>query len=875
MRIYRFLRLGCAALLALLGLRASAAVHTLWAPGVINPRGGTVELDVIFLRPRSEMLADWRFVAQARGNAPKVGNTTLGVVFCPAGDRRDFTAVATSAGGASNAAAVAPAFVVGVPYRVVLSWGDGACELWFEGRRLARQRFIGELSNLPPFLKLGLEDYFDIRAARISSRPRSAETLSERKPLLQDEETTWFASSDGEGVLSKNTWQREQFRAGVFPDRSTASFTTPVGSGLVVPFRAINFSDADVDFEVLAKVTDRAGRSAGVTRQTLRSPAGNGYVPLTLTLPAIVAPGYHQAEIRITGSNGRATVQHLAFVVRPPDEAPAGSFAAYLGHHHPLGIKPDAFSSLGIRWHRSWAGERNFLWHAIEPAPGNFQWAAADRAVATAEANGIKILGLLGNPPTWASTYSEAERKRVEGKSVKDYTFNPDRYQPRDIEDWKRYVRAVVGRYRGRVTHWEIGNEIDFHPPFLHASFSGSTQDYADLLATAHAVIKEIDPDAQVLTSGFSLLKGVNDAGMPADLMKLGAAAKFDALAVHAYADRSTLAETIDVVRAAKPGVPLWQTEREYMGTPRDDYQAIYSLFWCVERGFSHYFLHEADLDKNFGYLNPTPFYAVTSEVARQLRAADAFVGSVPGAPEGIGSWSLRRTDGRYLNVFAVNNGSVELTFSDFVAGTSVEVTNLYGESLHSGPMSDATLNIENLVYVVCAQPLRVARAHRKPGNLVANPGFELREGDLHMDASAARPSFWVARPRETGVAALRVVAGRSGEFALSVGGVLSAPGAHVVQRVRLDEGGNWRLRAWVRVRQGETVPVKFFLQVGSGRWPGLKDARRIVGDGQWHPMTFDVIVPAGGADGYVLLGVESGTGAVEFDDVDLMPAPP
>src|SRR5690606_107978 len=106
----------------------------------------------------------------------------------------------------------------------------------------------------------------------------------------------------------------------------------------------------------------------------------------------------------------------------------------------------------------------------------------------------------------------------------------------------------------------------------------------------------------------------VNDASMPADLMRLGAAPSFDVLAVHSYADRATLAEVIAAVRSAKPGVPMWQTERQYMGGDGDARQAIHTLFWCLERGFSKYFFHEADLDKNFGRLNPTPYYAITSE---------------------------------------------------------------------------------------------------------------------------------------------------------------------------------------------------------------------------------------------------------------------
>lgn len=864
-----------------LGLAAASSARTFetWAPGVLNPAVGTVELDVEFLRPDTEIRSDWRFILRASGNAPGAGNTVLGIVVCPPGDGRGLLGLAKSPAGAAHANVPTPAFAAGEVRRVALVWGEGSCELWLDGRRLATRRLVGELDALPPRFTVGQDGYFSIRAARVSSVRRSDDELAGRATLAKDADTTWSVSAGGGEAWGETPWQRTGLVADVFPDRAAASFVTTADAPLVVPLRTLDFTGAASAFTVETEVTDRHGQPVARAQTTVAVPAGARYGETAFALPMIDRPGYHEASITITSASGRATVHRLGFVVRPAEDAPTGRLADYLGHHHPLAAKPDAFSRLGITWHRAWASTRGFLWHVVEPSPGDFQWAEADDALARAEQNGVRTLAVLGNPPSWASTWSPEEQARVRDRSArvaKAYTAHPDRYQPRDLEEWKRYVRAVVTRYRGRVSHWEIGNEMDFHPPFMHASFSGSTRDYADLLAAAAAIIREVDPAARVLTTGFSLTRGVTDVDMPAELMRLGAADDFDILAVHAYADRATLADTIAAVRAAKPGVPLWQTERQYMDEARDDYQTIHSVFWCLERGFEHYFLHESDLDKHFGYLNPTPLYAVTSEVARQLRAADEFTGPVPGAPAGLSSWQLRRADGRHLQVFAVDNGRFTLAFAEGADDASLEATNLHGELLHRGPLPDGTLVVEDLVYLVSARPLRIARAVREVDNIAANPGFEQREGDVVMDEAAARPASWLLRPKEAPAGTFKFVEGRTGRFAIEVDA--GAPGAtrpHLVQRVQLDEAGAWRLGAWVRAPEGPGVPARFYLQVGDGRWPSAIDARLVPGDGQWHRLTMDAMVPPGGARAYILVGVEAGGGRLAVDDVELLPVAP
>jgi sugar lactone lactonase YvrE len=120
-------------------------------------------------------------------------------------------------------------------------------------------------------------------------------------------------------------------------------------------------------------------------------------------------------------------------------------------------------------------------------------------------------------------------------------------------------VRALVTRFKGRVPCWEFVNE---------PNFSMSPEDCAKMFAELHPLVKEIDPDAQVLgpaVCGISL-------GWHERFFKAGGGAFVDVLSVHDYEGH----ETIDPVHwrwkfpalrslAEKYGCgdkPIWQTER-------------------------------------------------------------------------------------------------------------------------------------------------------------------------------------------------------------------------------------------------------------------------------------------------------------------------
>jgi GH35 family endo-1,4-beta-xylanase len=186
-------------------------------------------------------------------------------------------------------------------------------------------------------------------------------------------------------------------------------------------------------------------------------------------------------------------------------------------------------SEAGVKWSRE-----EFAWNRIEPAKGKFDWTFYDKVVATAKRNGITVYGELGYWTDWTKPYT-----------------------PEGIEDYCRYVTAVVEHYRNDIQHWEIWNEPNIF------FWQGPHEIYAELLKQAYAAVKKGNPNAKVLgcsTAGI-------DQSFIKKMMELGA--PFDILTVHPYRGHlndkefiSDLQKVADLVKRPDGSLrPVWITE--------------------------------------------------------------------------------------------------------------------------------------------------------------------------------------------------------------------------------------------------------------------------------------------------------------------------
>ena len=158
-----------------------------------------------------------------------------------------------------------------------------------------------------------------------------------------------------------------------------------------------------------------------------------------------------------------------------------------------------------------WAREE-FNWQTLNPRRGRYDWANADQAIRTYQANGVKVLGMIAYSSLWGSTHPEA------GADAQFYKPN--------ITYWKQYVETLVRRYGWYVKDWEIWNEPNaFWKP------APSPEEYREILIAAYDSIKSVDPSARVGSGGTTYIDGdyisryLNDGGWE----------HLDAISIHYY----------------------------------------------------------------------------------------------------------------------------------------------------------------------------------------------------------------------------------------------------------------------------------------------------------------------------------------------------
>jgi hypothetical protein len=169
-----------------------------------------------------------------------------------------------------------------------------------------------------------------------------------------------------------------------------------------------------------------------------------------------------------------------------------------------------------------------FPWPYVEGERNQFNWGHADRIIRHAENQGLTVIARLGLVPGWA-------RPPVVEK-VTTMTYLSEDY----FDEFARFVGAFVARYRGRVSAVIVWNE-----PNLSIEWGNRPVDpeaYVDLLRRAYTAAHDANPAIRVLGGALAPTLepedgggGMNDIHYLERMYEAGAAAYFDALAVHTY----------------------------------------------------------------------------------------------------------------------------------------------------------------------------------------------------------------------------------------------------------------------------------------------------------------------------------------------------
>ncbi len=330
---------------------------------------------------------------------------------------------------------------------------------------------------------------------------------------------------------------------------------------------------ASTDFEVTVKVpAAAASRWAtlsssrdGATFTQLsrwRVPAAGSTKPFTVQPGDAIGRIWLRTEVRA----GRNVTQQKTVTVsvtnpyRPsePDNAQIPEsgvpVTGTLFGNHPIVGTPEFAGTV-----RLW--DVSTSWNLIERERGRYSWGALDREVAKAEASGQQVMLVLGGTPPWAAVGPAPGAEFAGTGSSMPMT------DPALFED---YLRAVVRRYGGRISAYQIWNEAN-----ISQFWRGTPELMADLTARAYAIIKAEVPGATVVaaSTGSRWVKGFTEFYPE----YLAALRQFnwpiDAFSVHLYPlpdgtprERALLLGMMKTALriAQAPPLPIWETEINY-----------------------------------------------------------------------------------------------------------------------------------------------------------------------------------------------------------------------------------------------------------------------------------------------------------------------
>lgn len=202
-----------------------------------------------------------------------------------------------------------------------------------------------------------------------------------------------------------------------------------------------------------------------------------------------------------------------------------------------LDVREEGFRLLeaaGFRYAR-----QQFPWEDIEiHARGDFidrrndpngvdAWAKYDNLVALARRHNVELIARLDNPPSWSRAAGDAAG-----------TYAP----PDDFDDYGNFVAAVVARYRGQITYFQLWNEPNGNGEW--GVQSPNPEAFAELLCLGYARAKAANPHAVIIapamTPTFAVTgRDLNDLVFMQRVYDAGGGDCFDIMAAQGYGLRS------------------------------------------------------------------------------------------------------------------------------------------------------------------------------------------------------------------------------------------------------------------------------------------------------------------------------------------------
>ena len=219
---------------------------------------------------------------------------------------------------------------------------------------------------------------------------------------------------------------------------------------------------------------------------------------------------------------------------------------------------PTSFPSSRPGAIRLW--DSGVTWREIERSPGVFDFSRLDASVNAARAKGSDVLIVLGQTPRFHAQRPNAAGFYARGAS-----------SPPKLTPWKRYVRKVALRYKGRGVDYQVWNEGNV-PGF----WSGTPAKLAELTKVTWKVLNNADPRAQVVSPAMATRLKSQQKWIDAFYSRSTGGARvgrwMDVVSLNLYpltndgpeASMALLSTTRSILRRYGVTKPIWNTEINY-----------------------------------------------------------------------------------------------------------------------------------------------------------------------------------------------------------------------------------------------------------------------------------------------------------------------
>jgi len=145
--------------------------------------------------------------------------------------------------------------------------------------------------------------------------------------------------------------------------------------------------------------------------------------------------------------------------------APSSRFGVDEGY-----AAPSYFNTSGAGWDRV-----NIHWDSMQPTSSD-DWFpptnVSDAVIASDQAAGATVVGVVTNPPAWAT------RNGSTPANLSLPISDPTNY-------WAQYITRLATTYAGRIDSWIIWNEPDIDPGRPGTTWAGSENEFYLLMKTA------------------------------------------------------------------------------------------------------------------------------------------------------------------------------------------------------------------------------------------------------------------------------------------------------------------------------------------------------------------------------------------------------